>query len=938
MLNIIAVLLLFFSVQLSQATPTGIVSFWKFDQTSGQSVPDLITNTSGAITGTPIWSTGVSANALKLNGSSYVTVNNLMTYAFMNTSSFTVSVWVRDDQNTASATWSNVFSKGNGRAGYCFGSESGIVIGHAQINRFVFALKDDSGLCKIISPNPITFNNPLFPNYHLLTLSVDRVSQTMNAFVDDILVGSLSIADLTTMNNMKQPIYFGGGNNKWLGMIDELKIYNIALKYDEIRTNYYTTNAAAGGTGVPTIALLTPIDNSQYVRDQQIKFTANATTTASVGQILSYVQYYANGALIGESNVAPYTFIWERMPAAVYSVYAKVIDFQGSTAQTAPITVRVNDLVFSNEINPTKDPIGGGVGYTKILSASQANYVVSNATQLLSALSSATSGQIIYVDDNAKIDLTGKITNTGVSGGIVIPSGVTLASGRGANGSKGGLIFSNDFFPESQFIALFAPQSYVRITGLRLQGPSPLAMDEGFTATGVANAIRLNFDKVEIDNCELYAWDKWAVWIQAGNLHKVHHNYFHDTMRNGYGYGIWVYSSGSGMMSNVEANLFDHCRHCIASSGHENSWQGQYNIFLERNLFTNNDRHGQGSNGINPGGKNTTINNNLYFDTINNNWGIAAPVPTNGGLLSVYHNWLFIQNGLVNSPADPYTGGNAQITVYDNRYNFNPALLPTPVINASVTSGTAPLTVNFTSAGSSDPDGYGIDRYQWTFGDGDYYGSVSNVANPTYTFTTPGRYMVRLMVGNSKGVVNYTDKEIIVNPAATTSGKWLSLWVMDSYIGNLTGFYQKQVLVNNTVVWSGDVAGNQGWEHVLVNIAPIVTGQTIANIQVRLASINATTSPSTQICEMRMWVDDVYLSGETIKNPGFEAATMAGWTAGFSPSSSWSTALRPEAQRSGTKSFCFRSGLNYARPANQWVEIFQAVTLVNPVIANPTPQ
>jgi len=62
------------------------------------------------------------------------------------------------------------------------------------------------------------------------------------------------------------------------------------------------------------------------------------------------------------------------------------------------------------------------------------------------------------------------------------------------------------------------------------------------------------------------------------------------------------------------------------------------------------------------------------------------------------------------------------------------------------TSGTAPLTVRFSSAASSDPDG-SLTSTQWNFGNG----TMSTEANPSFTYTTPGSYTATLTVTDNAG-------------------------------------------------------------------------------------------------------------------------------------------------------------------------------------------
>jgi glucose/arabinose dehydrogenase/PKD repeat protein len=68
---------------------------------------------------------------------------------------------------------------------------------------------------------------------------------------------------------------------------------------------------------------------------------------------------------------------------------------------------------------------------------------------------------------------------------------------------------------------------------------------------------------------------------------------------------------------------------------------------------------------------------------------------------------------------------------------------PVAQASANPTTGPTPLVVNFSSAGSSDPEGQPL-TYAWNFGDN----TTSTAANPTHTYTTPGPYQARLTVSD----------------------------------------------------------------------------------------------------------------------------------------------------------------------------------------------
>jgi PKD repeat protein len=581
---------------------------------------------------------------------------------------------------------------------------------------------------------------------------------------------------------------------------------------------------------------------------------------------------------------------------------------------------------FSSKLNPTGSPIGGGECYLNLINKSSANFIVTNKQELKEALQNAQSGQIVYVDDNSVIDLTGEKN-------ISIPGGVTLASGRGMNGSSGALLFSNSFFPEQEYSAVFITGGQdVRITGLRLKGPNPDILDHGYSATGVANAVRSFHSGLEVDNNEIFAWDKWAIWLYRLDGAHIHHNFFHENIREGYGYSVWVGGSGAEVNASalIEANLFRGCRHCVASSGHENSWEARHNILLRRQLFINFDRHNNSGLENELGGKNTTLFRNLFLTT-QLHFGFANPLNQNG-MVTVRENW-FKKNDLCAAgtvgkiPACQNL--DTENALFDgNNFAGQGAVLPTATIVASSKEGNVPLTVNLLGNAVSSL-GNKISRYEWSFGNGDAYGDRKIGKNVTYTFTQPGIYKVGLIAYDAYGVPSETTWETIkVKPQ--DNSYILSAWVKDSYPGALTDRYKKQFLINGNVVWEDDVSGNEGWQHVVLDVSSYLTPGAQAKIAMRLYSKNGVpVNTSADIVELTTWVDDIFIFNTNMSNPDFET-NFSPWRQTFYSPPGKSTPVGSGTTtadaRSGDLSWRFEFGHRKVIPAGVYAELYQMFT------------
>ncbi len=222
-------------------------------------------------------------------------------------------------------------------------------------------------------------------------------------------------------------------------------------------------------------------------------------------------------------------------------------------------------------VNPTGDPIGGGKGYRHILP--RPADPVATAEALAKALAAAKAGDVVYVDDAAEIDLSGRET-------LPIPAGVTLASGRGRDGSDGARLLTKDL---GAMPLLRAEGPGVRLTGLRLRGPDPgrrteqmrrLHREGKYYSLPNSRGIQCRFPDLEVDNCELSGWSHAAVFLRKGAGGHVHHNHIHHNQRRGLGYGVCL--DRAEVL--VEANRFDYCRHAIAGTGRPGtSYEARYN-------------------------------------------------------------------------------------------------------------------------------------------------------------------------------------------------------------------------------------------------------------------------------------------------------------------------------------------------------------------------
>lgn len=331
--------------------------------------------------------------------------------------------------------------------------------------------------------------------------------------------------------------------------------------------------------------------------------------------------------------------------------------------------VELNNVLYGAKPDE-RGPVGGGKGYGSILT--EGDYVAEDIDSLLSMLSKARPGQVVFIPAETEIDFTTFIYIKQFV--LEIPGGVTLAGDRGHKGSKGALLKSGAL-KTPLMIRPAGPG--VRITGLRLQGPDPQRhMEHHRRAFGpgglgreyyykfpVSNGIVVKHSRLEVDNCEISAFSRSGIHLAAGEGHHIHHNFIHECQYNGLGYGV----SHSAASSLIAYNLFISNRHSIAGTGERGcGYIARNNVELGISLSHCFDMHGgrDRKDGTDIAGSTIEIYNNTF-------WAPQYAVAIRGvpeEKCEVHHNWFPMHTG-VKEAVRSYEGTR----VFNNAYGNNPA-------------------------------------------------------------------------------------------------------------------------------------------------------------------------------------------------------------------------------------------------------------------------
>jgi outer membrane protein assembly factor BamB len=218
------------------AGPSGLVAAYAFDEGTGTTVADASGNGHNGTTSNTTWAaTGKFGKALQFNGNnSIVTVPNAATLQL--STGMTLEAWV--NPSAVSSTWRDVIYKGNDN--YYLEATS------------TNASKPDAGMIAGGSYADAVGTTALTANtWSYLTETYD--GSTLKLYVNGTQVAS--VAHTGAIASSTNALQIGGDtiySQYFAGLIDEVRIYNVALSAAQVQSDMTTPIGSSSDTTPPT--------------------------------------------------------------------------------------------------------------------------------------------------------------------------------------------------------------------------------------------------------------------------------------------------------------------------------------------------------------------------------------------------------------------------------------------------------------------------------------------------------------------------------------------------------------------------------------------------------------------------------------------------------------------------------------------------------------
>jgi glucose/arabinose dehydrogenase/PKD repeat protein len=734
-----------------------LAAAYPFSEGTGTTSADVSGNNNTATLIGPAWTAqGKFGSALSFDGvNDYVQVEDAGSLDM--TTGFTLSAWVRAD--TLSGFRTVLIKEGpNNLTGSFFLQTNGsqLVCGFSDGSFHVHETTGGSLQAGIWHHLACTFDDPL-----------NRVK----LYRDGNLV--LDEAETAAPIAGTAPLWLGQttSGERWDGLIDEVRIYNRALSTGEVQADMNTPiGSNPSDTVPPQVSITSPASGAQLSNS----ITITATASDNVG--VAGVQFFVDNVAVGSEDTAtPYSVNWDTRSVAngTHTLTARARDTAGNVSTSSGVAVNVSNAnFFQNEILVTDLDLPTSIkflpdgrmliaelgGTVKILQPGETQPDAQLFLQLTNVGSAGVQQGIMdivldpdfasnrfyyvfYTAGTPNRDRLSRFTANAPATGTVAGSEVVLYQDpldASAEHHGGALNFGNDgklYFTTGEHFIPASAQSLTNPRGKihRINKDGTVPTDNPFYdgagpnidsiwAYGLRNPFRAYYDA---------STGRFYIGDVGGNDNAV--------AKEEVNLGVAGANYG---WPNSEGNCSAPCRSPIYSYPHNGRDASITGGFVYRG--TQFPSAYQGSYFFADYTQNWI--RRLTFDANGNVTGVFNFEPPDGSVDGPYGDIVYLTEGpdgalyYVDLGYSDVGGTFGVSKIRRIRY-AQTNQPPIAVASAKPTEGPSPLTVTFSSSGSSDPEGQPI-SFLWTFGDN----TTATGANPVHVYSQAGQYTARLSV------------------------------------------------------------------------------------------------------------------------------------------------------------------------------------------------
>jgi glucose/arabinose dehydrogenase/chitodextrinase len=756
------------SAPVARSASAGLVAAYSFAEAGGSTAGDASGNSNtGTINGATWTSAGRYGSALSFNGtSSYVDLGNPSSLRI--TGSMTWSAWiyatadpVDDGQIIAKS------AGGGGSTGWQFKTSP-------DTGPHTFGVGVSSNGTAITQRYSTTIRN--LNTWYFVAGVYDASAQALHIYVNGVLDDG--VLNGTVPGSQFDPAQNGtigrrSGGFYFQGTIDEVRVYNRALTQAEIQADRDTPIVPSTTDPTPPTAVITSPTASAQVSDV-VNVAADATDNVGVAG----VQFFVDGVPTGfEDAASPYGLSWDTHTVANgrHTLTALARDGVGNTTLSTPVAVNVtNTGSFQNEVLAT-----GLTLPTKMDFLPDGRMLVAELPGRVDVLPPP------YTDPDPAPFL--QLTNVGTNAEQGLQN-IALDPNFATNHYY--YVFYTLGSPNRDRLSRFTANASLTgtISGsevLLYQDPQTAGVDHHGGAINFGNDGKLYFttgDEVDTPAASQ------SLASPRGKIHRINKdgtvptdNPFYDGSGPNVN-SVWALGFRNPFRAHYDAVTG---RHYVGDVGGNDYATAQEEINLGlagANYGWPNCEGSCGSPYQNPAysyahnGRDAAVVSgfvyrgsqfpsgyvgSFFFADYTQNWIRRMTLDGNGNVTGVFN--FEPPDGTLDGPygdiVDLRQGPDGALYYLDIGFDDNTGQLgvskirriryvqsnqpPVAVSSADTSAGPAPLTVNFSSAGSSDPEGSPL-TYSWTFGDG----ATSTAANPSHVYTQAGQYTARLSVSD----------------------------------------------------------------------------------------------------------------------------------------------------------------------------------------------